>query len=208
MFFDMCVAQESGLVLFFAKAFNAQPLCRFAAFLTGDFGHLVARQQGNGVLAGGLALASIHDFDVSLGGGAKIIEMPQHQTGLENRVGLARLANICAAPAADGELTQVATALQPDGTQVFIQFIQGGRADHFQVEPEIFVMSILDAQMPDRFHGAGALQCNGKRCLPLGAFLQMSTDAAPGDDFAAVGAGSGILGFSGHRLTLPSGLGH
>src|ERR687892_458991 len=49
-----------------------------------------------------------------------------------------------------GELTQVSAALQPDGPQVIVQFLQGGRAAHLQVQPEIILLGILYAQVVER----------------------------------------------------------
>ena len=195
----MVIAKMAGFILL-VEAFNTQPFRRLPAFLANCFRHLVSRQQYNRVFGSRLPFPETHHFDVCLRCGAEVVEMAQHQPWLKNRIGLARLTYFITLPPPDGEHTQVAAAFQPDSAQVVIQLGERGRTAHFQVEPEVLVMSILHAQMPQRFDravtGFGRLEV----LQALRAFSQVFGYAASGEDFATVGAGAVGFGFSRHRV--------
>jgi hypothetical protein len=81
--------------------------------------------------------------------------------------------NIPATPAADSELAHVTAAFQPDGAQVLVQLFQCGCAAHFQIEPELTVVGILDAQSPQAFDRPGSGFGEIQGFLPFGAFVEM-----------------------------------
>src|SRR5918999_5552354 len=77
-----------------------------------------------------------------------------------------------------GELTQVSAALQPDGPQVLVQLLQGGRAAHLQVQPEIVLPGILYAQMVERLFVARLDVAGGNYPAPRWASSQVPWHAA------------------------------
>jgi hypothetical protein len=127
--------------------------------------------------------------------------MAQHQTGLKDCISFARFAYIYSTPPANRELAQVSATFQPDGAKVFVELIERSCANHFQVEPEILIISILNAQMPEGFLWSvisfGCSQC----FLSLGTFIQVFGYATLGDDLTAVGADARVFGSTGHVKT-------
>ena len=97
------------------------------------------------MFGGRLPFPEPHHYNVCLRRSAEVVKMAQYQAWLENRIGLARVGNFITLPTTDGEHTQVAAALQPDGAQVVIQRGELSRTAHFQIKPEVFIMSVLYA---------------------------------------------------------------
>src|SRR5918999_1832350 len=104
--------------------------------------------------------------------------MGQLNARLEDLPHPSSLADLSASPATKGELTQVSAALQPDRPQVIVQLLQGGRAAHLQIQPEIVLPGILYAQMVERLFVARLDVAGGNYPAPRWASSQVPWHAA------------------------------